>query len=238
MNHLKPLRIGSVYGGWHILDLPSLKTGWCMSAGLGEDASFDVELCAKFGASVCVIDPTPRAILHYYSILKNIGNNRAKPYAANGSQHPENYDLSGIDRSHLNLVPCAISHEVGLANFYAPADPEHVSYSLVDLQKTEFERPVQNVVTLTYDTVRESVLAGVDVPLLKLDIEGSEPHVIYSMLESKYKKPEQLLVEYDCARSTEQRVRSKALDTHKLLLSSGYTVFATEGFNISYFYNS
>jgi FkbM family methyltransferase len=55
-------RLGSVYGGWWIptslLDADSV----VYSAGIGGDASFDLELMRRFGCQVLGLDPTPYSI--------------------------------------------------------------------------------------------------------------------------------------------------------------------------------
>ena len=51
----KLARLGSRYGGWSFIDSPALRGSTIVSCGLGEDASFDVEFAAAYGA---VVEPT------------------------------------------------------------------------------------------------------------------------------------------------------------------------------------
>ena len=55
------VRLGSDYGGWWVpLDLPV--GSFCVSAGVGEDITFDLEIIETFDCSVLAIDPTPKAV--------------------------------------------------------------------------------------------------------------------------------------------------------------------------------
>ena len=50
-----------------------LSGGNVISAGVGEDITFDVELIEKFSCRVFLVDPTPGAKLHYQNIVKRFG---------------------------------------------------------------------------------------------------------------------------------------------------------------------
>ena len=53
--------LGTVYGGWDI-DVSLVPAGsWVLSAGVGEDISFDAEMIRRTGCRVLGIDPTPKA---------------------------------------------------------------------------------------------------------------------------------------------------------------------------------
>ena len=81
----------------------------CYCAGVGEDASFDLELI-RHGCVVVSIDPTPRAI---------------------------QYGAAIADRQPaFNLVPLGLWSTPTMLRFYAPRDPSHVSHSVVNLQGT------------------------------------------------------------------------------------------------------
>src|SRR3569832_187068 len=67
------LRLGSCYGGWTFVEDPALCGSVMISCGLGEDASFDIEFAARFGAQVLLVDPTPRAIKHFEEISSKYG---------------------------------------------------------------------------------------------------------------------------------------------------------------------
>ena len=103
------VRLGSDYGGW-IIPRRVLRPGAiCYCAGVGEDASFDLELI-RHGCVVVSIDPTPRAI---------------------------QYGAAIADRQPaFNLVPLGLWSTPTVLRFYAPRDPSHVSHSVVNLQGT------------------------------------------------------------------------------------------------------
>lgn len=98
------IRLGSEYGGWCFLDDPaSLRNSIIVSAGLGEDASFDIEFANKYDAKVLVVDPTPRAIIHFNSINQHIGSPRNQQYVKGGVQPIDAYDLENIKNDQLIL---------------------------------------------------------------------------------------------------------------------------------------
>ncbi len=64
--------LGTPYGGWQFISLDKQENINVISAGVGEDISFDVELINKYGCNVILIDPTPRAIIHYEEVKKHL----------------------------------------------------------------------------------------------------------------------------------------------------------------------
>jgi hypothetical protein len=65
-------RLGTEYGGWTFIDEKKLYDSTIISAGLGEDASFDVEFAQKYNSRVIIVDPTPRAIQHFEEIKRSL----------------------------------------------------------------------------------------------------------------------------------------------------------------------
>lgn len=70
-------RLGTEYGGWVFVDEKELYNSPIISAGLGEDASFDIEFVEKYNSEVTIVDPTPRAIQQFKEIKESLG--RKKP---------------------------------------------------------------------------------------------------------------------------------------------------------------
>lgn len=101
--------LGSAYGGWAIPAARIDPTWICYSAGVGEDASFDIAL-TNMGCQVVAIDPTPRAVDYI------------KPVVA---MHP-----------NLSFVPYALWTEDDEIDFFPPENPEHVSFSATNRQET------------------------------------------------------------------------------------------------------
>jgi FkbM family methyltransferase len=146
------LKLGTSYGGW-IVPTALIRADWVVwDAGVGEDASFALELIGRFGCTVDAFDPTPRAIAFVRS------------------------SLAGEPRFRLHEV--GLWSEDTKLRFWAPRDPSHVSHSVVNLQGTDeyFEAACRSVPSLLRELDQERV------DLLKLDIEGAEHRVIASTL--------------------------------------------------------
>jgi FkbM family methyltransferase len=105
----EPVYLGSQYGGWAIPENVLDSSSICYTAGVGEDASFDVAL-AEMGCEVLAIDPTPRAMEYMKPLL---------------AKHPR-----------LALAPYAVWTRDTQIEFFPPANPEHVSYSATNRQHT------------------------------------------------------------------------------------------------------
>ena len=82
---IKTKRLGSDYGGWNFIDKPYLKNTTIISAGCGEDVSFDIEFMNYYESNVIFIDPTPRSVDHLEKI-KNVGNDKTLDYINGGNQ--------------------------------------------------------------------------------------------------------------------------------------------------------
>lgn len=192
-------RIGSGYGGWSIPVSKISEDSICYCVGCGEDISFDLGLIKKFGCKVYGYDPTPRAIAH----VKDIASDN------------ENYVFS----------PFGIWKESGTLKFYAPQDPNHVSHSITNLQKTD------KFIEVEVRSLKEVAISfgHQKIDLLKLDIEGAEYEVIQSFLKNEMLATI-LCVEYDEVFSPlddgyKQRIR----DSINQLNSAGYQMVHSEG---------
>jgi FkbM family methyltransferase len=102
-------RLGTAYGGWAV-PTEIINSSWvCYTAGVGEDASFDVAL-AEMGCDVLAIDPTPRAIEYMKPLL--------------------------AEHTNLKLAPYALwTHDIDI-EFFPPANASHVSFSVTNRQHT------------------------------------------------------------------------------------------------------
>jgi FkbM family methyltransferase len=117
------IRLGSEHGGWHIPATGVSADAVVYSGGLGEDASFDVELIRRFGCEVWVFDPTPRAVAYADSIADE----------------------------RFRFLPVGLWSEDGSQAFFPPKDYAHVSHSIVNAQKTPspaFEATCRSLPTL------------------------------------------------------------------------------------------
>ena len=217
------IRLGSEYGGWTFVDNTDLARSTILSFGLGEDASFDAEFASRYGATVLIFDPTPRAITHFDELSRRIGVSATRPYVSGGRQPLESYDLSTVTPHQLQLFPLAVSGESGTAKFFAPADARHVSHSLVNLQKSKSEAaPFITVDVISVDDLKNYAPLRA-ITLVKMDIEGAEILVLKKMLEIDL-LPEQLLVEFDELNFPSRAARKRFDSTHRQILDSGYSV--------------
>jgi FkbM family methyltransferase len=214
-------RLGSGYGGWTFVADPALRGATIVSAGLGEDASFDVEIARAEGATVLLVDPTPRAVAHYGALAARIGSARTRDYADGGCQPAEAYPLEGVAADQLRLIDKALWTEVSTLKFYMPPNEDHVSHSLTNFQNDyRTDTPAIEVESTTLpDLMRQECLP--ELQMLKLDIEGAEIDVLTDMLDRGI-KPRQLLIEFDELTKHSKRglERWQAMDGR--LRSTGY----------------
>ena len=211
------LRLGSDYGGWVLRPDSSISQGWVISAGAGEDISFDIELLSQFDPLIVIVDPTPRAVEHVTQIIQRGFEESRCDYETNGKQPPDSYDLTGIDRSRIQLVNKALWTDNETLTLYAPASDQHVSYSAI--------RPNRNADnSIQVETVRIVDLVkifGTPPVLVKLDIEGVACDVILDMLKEEI-RPSQLLVEFDELLKPTKKDLQKVKRTHRVLQRHGY----------------
>ncbi len=158
---------GSTYGGWAVLR-DSLDAGSVVySFGVGEDATFDLALIARYGCRVHAFDPTPKSAAW---VAENIREGR------------------------FIFDPVALSDRDGDLRLYLPLDPTHVSASLAVGSRTGgayFDAPCQRL-----ETIRRR-LGHSRIDVLKMDIEGAEYLVLRDLLaEGRAVRPAQLLIEF------------------------------------------
>lgn len=214
-------RLGSVYGGWTFVAEPALRGATIVSAGLGEDASFDVEIARDQGAKVLLVDPTPRAIAHYRAIAPRLGRPRERDYADGGRQPVAAYPLDGVAPDRLSLVERALWTEVATLKFYEPSNSDHVSHSLTNFQNDyRTDTPAIEVESTTLpDLMRDAGIT--ELQLLKLDIEGAEIAVLSDMLDRGL-RPRQLLIEFDELMNRTRRSLIRWREMDRRLRGSGY----------------
>jgi FkbM family methyltransferase len=209
------VRLGTQYGGW-ICAANSLRNGGnALCVGAGEDVSFDVALVSRFDVNVVCVDPTPRSIAHVESLL----------------QGSAAYDLRGFRQERFQFLPVALWHQDGMLKLYAPADPQHVSHSALNLQKTNRFIEARCVRLTTLMAQR-----GIDeLDLLKLDIEGAECAVLEDLLETDV-RPAQLLIEFDALYSLRVAQLWRVARCVQRLRDAGYRLSRAEGANFTFEY--
>ena len=209
--------IGTIYGGYDVYQ-EDFSSPTILSCGLGEDASFDIDMINTYDAKVICLDPTPRAIAHYLEIKKRFGLEREKHYDESGSLRPECYNLKKTNKDNFILINKAIwSKNDQELKLYYPHNAKFVSLSLNKKEKYNQDK-FFIAKTITYEKILEDFkLEKID--LLKLDIEGAEIEVIYSILNNKQSLPDQLLVEFDIRRQPSFKNKKKLEIVHSEILN-------------------
>jgi FkbM family methyltransferase len=153
------LRLGSDYGGYAVPRSVLSSDAVCYTAGLGEDATFDLALAAEFGCEVWGIDATPRSLAFGEEIARR--------------------------ESRFHLVPVAVWSEEGELRLYAPRDLDHVSHSALNLQSTGsyFSARSKTVAGLM------RAFGHTRLGLLKLNVEGAEVPVLERALADGIEAP-------------------------------------------------
>jgi FkbM family methyltransferase len=222
--------LGSQYGGWHFLPLPSLKGSTVFCAGAGEDISFDIEIANRFGCSVMIIDPTPRAAQHFSDVANRFGDPSKQAFVSGGKQPVTAYDLTEINANRIQFSEKALWNKKEKLKFFLPKDPGHVSHSLINYQNNYRDDTAHiEVDTATLDSIASDYAISLNaLELLKLDIEGAETVVIPYLIANGI-RPKQLLVEFDelcepCERATESFFKC-----HHLIIENNYRLVHFDG---------
>ncbi|MGD8780192.1 MAG: FkbM family methyltransferase [Ignavibacteria bacterium] len=179
--------LGTEYGGWTIPVNLINENSICYCVGAGEDISFDCLLAEKFHCKVHIFDPTPRSNKHISKLRESVENNKKMATCSS-----DFYSIKKENLSLLHFYPYGIWDTDEIKKFYSPRDPNHVSHSILNLQKTSnyFEAECKKI---------SSIMETLDhdkINLLKLDIEGAEYKVIESIFRSNI-FPKILCVEFD-----------------------------------------
>ena len=113
------ISLGTEYGGWSFVNEDKLKNCTIISAGLGEDASFDIEFASKYDARI-IIDPTPRAIKHYDEIINSLGNSSKTEYLEGGKQPINSYNLINLKKRKFYPFKKALWNKNEKLRFFSP----------------------------------------------------------------------------------------------------------------------
>jgi len=215
------VRLGSRDCGLTLQPSADLQGSTIISVGVGEDATFDVEFAARFGAKVISVDPTPRAVFHYRELQRRVGQPATRPYARSGPQSMDAYDLSGVSDGQLVLEESALWIENSSLKFYAPPNPNFVSHSISNIQN-EYSSDTPHIVVPAITPEELFRRHGLrEVSLMKFDTEGAELEILPYML-GRGITPRQMLVEYDELFFPSRRSRSKVQPVHDAMEAAGY----------------
>ena len=148
------VRFGSQYGGWDIVVDQLNEKSIVYSFGIGEDASFDIQLIERFGLVIQAFDPTPKSIEW---VTK-------QGFPANFRFHK--YGIANFDTN---------------ISFNPPENPDYVSHTILSRPETESRSiivPVKRLSTIMNE------LGHRRIDILKMDIEGAEYGVIEDIEKS------------------------------------------------------
>lgn len=219
--------LGSDYGR-KAVRLDHLGDGAIISAGVGEDISFDIELMNVFRKPIILIDPTPRAVDHIRNVLAKLGEAKLTEYSSTGCQSARAYELTNISASDINFYAKALWIAPTILRFFAPKDLAHVSHSISNWQNDYKNDTLYiNVETITLkDLTKDNDIKCID--LLKLDIEGAEIEVLNKMLDDEI-YPLQICVEFDELNSANSERITKCLKLIKRMKAVGYKLIYFDG---------
>lgn len=230
-HNLPLIELGSPACSYTILDDPNLINSSVISAGLGEDSSFEIELINKYSLKVICLDPTPTAIEHYNLISDNFGKKKLNPYNKFGKQNASCYNLEKINLNNFQLIKKALWTTQGIIKFYQPPNLKHTSYSITDYQNN-FKKNTGyiNVESINFKNLCKNHKIDLDkVFLIKLDIEGAEYEVIKDLLIGNiFKNLKQILVEFDELNLKSNSGFLRVNETHALLIEKSFTLVHTD----------
>jgi len=208
---------GSAYGCWPVIPLDLItEDSIVYSFGAGEDLSYEFLLSGFKNPEIHIFDPTPRSKPHF-NFCTSIISEKIKP--------PSNLRFGGGDPGYINYISNSnanidrvLFHEIGIYNedallkFFHPANEEHVSMSIDNLQNTK------KYTALTVNKI-ESILKKLNhntIDLLKLNIEGAEVVSLLHMLKETYIRPRIISVKFELSRdkcSDETKRKQTELDS-------------------------
>jgi len=143
---------GTEYGGW-MIDVDLIPRGsTIISAGIGEDISFDLFLIKERECKIIGIDPTPKSHV-FIEEQKNL----------------HNFDL---------IKKALHSNNDNLITLYKNKNKAHVSESVLPTHHAVYEFDSHFSMTVSLESLFESYP---NVSLVKMDIEGSEYQVIKNL---------------------------------------------------------
>lgn len=218
--------LGSKYGGWFIPANFSIhKEDACYFVGAGEDVTFDCSVAAFFPCNVDIFDPTPKAVAHFKKLESQVGSGGSVSAWKNMREFNA---VSSSVFERISFHPFGVAGADGKNKFFLPANPDHVSCSIVNLQKTEDYFIAE---CFTLKTIMNK-LGHVDIKLLKIDIEGAEYQVIDSIIKNNT-FPSLLAIEFDELHTEmDSNAVNRVGDYVKKIIDSGYSYIFRDGCNL------
>ena len=211
------IRFGSAYGGWHVASrlLESDGTKTLISAGLGHDVTFDIEMLNN-GFRVIGLDPLKSSYEYAKETLGKFGAN-------------------------ADLINVGLWKMSGSVDFYSPKVLSHDSWSILNAHETENESSATfPVVDLNYLAESRPYLEQSSVIILKMDIEGAEAEM-FEVISGFTPKFNQISIEMDFIslikfKQVSRRLREirRARRVLRIMQKSGYDLMNYENFNFTW----
>lgn len=203
--------MGTEYGGHAINPLTISREDVIYTLGAGLDISFEEELISQTACHVHVYDPTPRSV----AWLNKKFNSNDNPHAlgANITIHPV-----GIWSSNKKM------------RFFAPKNPDDVSYSITNMQGT------QNYIDVDCISMKNAMQENGhnQIDLLKLNVEGAEYEIINSMFDDEI-YPRMILINYDEVHTqADDQAPHRLIQLSSRIRSMGYKVIFAEFARVTY----
>jgi hypothetical protein len=231
-------KLGTGYGGWWLPEDTALgRDSFVVSAGVGEDISFDVALQTATGCRILLLDPTERAARHLEEVrawYEAPAEGSKPPFT--GSVQPD-YEpwlkSSSPNWDRIEFKPVGLWSERSTMKFYKQENPAYVSQSLVPGLFTGKEYTMAQV-----DCLSRIVPANQRIDLLKLDIEGAEMPVLDLLLHEAqlgtYGLPRYLCVEFDAfLKGKDAGGHRTGLMMHRLA-AAGYKAVHEDNWNVTF----
>jgi FkbM family methyltransferase len=163
------VHLGTTYGGYAVIPAALSSASIVYSFGVGQDASFDLALIERFGATVHAFDPTPRS--------------RAWVDAQ-------------VWPPSFHFHPLGVAGADGTLTLHAPPDPTHVSFSPVARKGSAevVEVPVRTVRSLMTQLHHDRVdlikadIEGAEYDVIA-DLVANGPRVGQLLLEFHHHLP-------------------------------------------------
>lgn len=233
MNHVSVIaidgieRIGTKYGGWPLPNWRVRADSICYCAGAGEDISVEAGLAARFGCTVFILDPAPRAARHFADLAEAVKQDRAFPIDHSATNF---YSLDAETFGRLRFLDWGLYKADGLMRFYGPQNEKSVSHSIKNLRRREEYFDAQ---CYTVKTVME-LLGHQRIDLLKIDIEGAEYDVVGSVIDTGL-RPGVLCVEFEEGHTpVDVNFVNRIFQTIRQLERYGYALVAVDAWTFTF----
>ena len=184
------IHLGSKYGGKTVVTSLLDSDSIVISAGAGEDISFELEVESRTKCFIYILDPTPSAITHLEQILSQ-GNKRSTlKYSLGPRQEVGTYNTSKTNFSKNHCISKALWKSKTELKSYPPiSDERDGSYSLSSSQKNYQKNKHHIIVVNTSIPLLLEEKSILKVDLLKLDIEGAASKLLTETFAKKYIQP-------------------------------------------------